>query len=126
MIQLRLALAAALPLAFIAPAAAQQPASTQTIQLWNYGFAPKPLHLKAGQPVTLNFVNQSGGSHDFTAKEFFANSTVTAGSAPGGEVELKGHETKTVTLVPRAGTYKAHCSHFLHASMGMTDQIVVS
>ena len=24
--------------------------------------------------------------------------------APGGEIDLKAHETKTVTLVPRAGT----------------------
>jgi plastocyanin len=29
-------------------------------------------------------------------------------------------------LVPRAGTYAAHCSHFLHSSMGMTDQIIVN
>jgi plastocyanin len=28
--------------------------------------------------------------------------------------------------VPAAGTYHAHCSHFLHKQMGMTDLIVVS
>jgi plastocyanin len=94
--------------------------------VWSYGFAPSPIQLKAGTPVTLRFVNQSGASHDFTAKEFFAASKITAGAAPEGEIELKGQETKTVTLVPAAGTYKAHCSHFLHESLGMHDTIVVS
>ena len=45
----------------------------QTIQLASFSFAPKPIHLKAGKPVTLNFVNVSGSSHDFTAKQFFAS-----------------------------------------------------
>jgi len=126
MFPVRLAAAAALPLLFIAPASAQTSAAAQTIQVSSFAFAPKPLQLAAGRPVTLTFVNQSGSSHDFTAKEFFASSSITAGAAPEGEIELKGHETKTITLVPRAGTYHAHCSHFMHAAMGMTEQIVVS
>ena len=69
--------------------------------------------------------NQSGSGHDFTAPEFFKAAKITSGAAPGGEIELKPHETKTITLVPSAGTYKAHCSHFLHSQMGMTDEIVV-
>jgi len=119
----RLAAAAALALIVASPALAQ-PAQV-TVSVASYSFSPKPIHLKAGVPVTLTFVNTSGNSHDFTAKEFFAASAITAGAAPGGEIELKGHETKTITLTPRAGTYHAHCSHFMHASMGMTDQIVV-
>src|SRR5215213_7058347 len=127
MIRPRLAAAFILSGVMLAPALAQGPApASQTIQVFNFGFGPHPIRLEAGRPVTLNFVNQSGSSHDFTAKEFFAGSTITAGAAPGGEVEFKAHETKSVTLVPRAGNYKAHCSHFLHASMGMTDQIIVS
>ncbi len=102
-----------------------QPAQV-AVQVWSFGFAPRPLHLAAGRPVTLVFVNQSGGSHDFTAREFFAASTISAGAAPGGRIPLAGHETKSVTLIPRAGSYEAHCSHFLHASMGMTDQIIVN
>jgi plastocyanin len=76
--------------------------------------------------VTLEFVNQSGSSHDFTAREFFAASAISAGAAPGGRIDLKPHETRSITLTPRAGTYQAHCSHFLHESMGMHDEIVVS
>ncbi|WP_420030943.1 cupredoxin domain-containing protein [Sphingomonas flavescens] len=101
-----------------------QPA-TQTITVSSFSFAPKPVHLTAGQPVTLTFVNSSGSSHDFTAKTFFGASRITAGAAPGGEIELRGHETKTITLVPARGTYTAHCSHFFHTQMGMTNQIIV-
>jgi plastocyanin len=28
-------------------------------------------------------------------------------------------------LIPRAGTYHAHCSHFMHKQLGMSDTIVV-
>ncbi len=120
----RIAAVAALSLALAAPAPAQRAA--QTIYLWSFGFSPKPIQLAAGRPVTLTFVNRSGSSHDFTAKEFFARSRFTAGSAPEGEIELRGGETRNITLVPARGTYKARCSHFLHSTMGMTDRIIVN
>jgi plastocyanin len=104
--------------------AAGQPAQ-MVIQVWNFGFAPHPIRLAAGSPVTLTFVNRSGGSHDFTAQGFFKHSRIVQGAAPGGEIELAPHETRTVTLVPAAGTYQAHCSHFFHKQMGMSDEIVV-
>ena len=124
MIMSRVAAAAALALGFSAPAPAQPAA--QTILLWNYGYSPRPIHLRAGQPVTLTFVNRSGSGHDFTAKAFFANSTIVAGAAPGGEIELRSGASKSITLVPRAGTYKVHCSHFMHAPLGMRDTIIVN
>lgn len=123
MLSVRLALAAALPLAFAVPASAQ-PASV-TVYVWSFNFLPKPLHLAAGAPVTLRFVNRSGSGHDFTAHAFFANAQIRAGAAPEGEIELRPYETKTITLVPRAGVYEAHCSHFFHKQMGMSDQIIV-
>ncbi|WP_156029868.1 cupredoxin domain-containing protein [Sphingomonas sp. URHD0057] len=117
-------LGTALLLAISAPGAAQ-PAS-YVVQVYSYGFTPRPIHLAAGRPVTLTFVNSSGNGHDFTAKSFFASSRIITGAAPGGEIELAGGETRRITLVPRVGVYKAHCSHFLHATMGMTDQIIVN
>ena len=95
------------------------------VNVWSFGFAPRPLHLRAGQPVTLTFVNRSRSGHDFTAREFFASSRIVAGSAPDGEIELGGYQTRSITLVPRPGVYRAHCSHFFHAQMGMTDSIIV-
>lgn len=124
MLASRIAAAAALTLLF-APAAAQQPAG-MTITVWSFGFAPHPIQLAAGRPVTLTFANRSGSIHDFTAVGFFRDSKILSGSAPEGEIELKPYATVTITLVPRAGTYKAHCSHFLHKQLGMSDLIVVS
>ena len=124
MTHIRLAAAVVLAASAVSPAAAQ-PAS-QTIQVYSYGFGPKPIILVAGKPVKLTFVNQSGSGHDFTAPQFFAASTITAGSAPKGAIDLAPHQTVSVTLVPRAGTYVAHCSHFMHSGFGMKDQIVVN
>jgi len=114
-----------LALLLAAPAAGQRPPAQILVQVWSFGFSPRPILLRAGQPVTLTFVNGSGNGHDFTAREFFASSRILAGAAPDGEVELGGHQTRSITLVPRPGVYRAHCSHFLHAQMGMTDSIVV-
>ena len=119
----RLSAAAALSLLLAAPAAAQ-PAQL-VVQIWSFGFAPNPIHLAAGKPVTVTFTNRSGSSHDFKAPGFFQRSAIISGAIDGDQVELGPHETKTITLVPRAGTYQAHCSHFLHEQMGMIDQIVV-
>jgi plastocyanin len=119
----RLAAAAALTFLVAAPAPAQP--SQVVVQVWSYGFAPSPLRLTAGRPVTLRFVNQSGSSHDFTAPGFFQHARITAGAAHEDEIELRPHETKTVTLIPVRGTYQAHCSHFFHKQLGMTDEIIV-
>jgi plastocyanin len=121
---IRLAAAAATALLLAAPVSGQQPAEL-TVQVWSFGFAPNPIHLAAGRPVTLTFVNRSGSSHDFTAPGFFQHATNITGGVEGDEVELKPHETKAVTLVPTRGTYQAHCSHFLHKQLGMSDAIIV-
>jgi plastocyanin len=120
----RLAAAAALSLMLGAQAPAQP--SGQTILVWSYGFSPRPIYLRAGQPVTLTFVNRSGSSHDFVAHSFFANSRILSGDAREGEIDLRGGETKTVRLIPRAGRYNAHCSHFFHKQLGMSDEIIVN
>ena len=104
MIAVRLLALATLSAASVTSVAAQPAAvpGAQVIQVYSYGFGPHPIHLAAGQPVTLSFVNQSGSSHDFTAKSFFAASTITAGAAPDGEIDLAPHQTQTITLIPRA------------------------
>jgi len=119
----RFAAVAAASLAIAAPTKGQAPG--QTIIVWSFGFFPHPIALAAGRPVTLTFQNRSGSSHDFTAKTFFATSRILRGDAADGEVELKPYETKSVTLIPQAGRYSAHCSHFFHKQLGMNDQIYV-
>lgn len=119
----RAAAAAALSLVLASPAPAQP--AQYVIQLWSFGFAPRPIQLIAGRPVTLTFVNRSGSGHDFTAHGFFKHARIVAGAAPGNEIELRPYETKSITLIPARGTYQAHCSHFFHKQMGMSDAIYV-
>jgi plastocyanin len=120
----RIAAATALSLLLAAPAAAQP--AVVAIQLSNFHFAPQPIRLAAGRPVTLRFVNESGSGHNFTAPGFFQHARILAGGTPGGAIDLAPHQSRTISLVPAAGTYQAHCSHFLHSQMGMTDTIIVN
>jgi len=116
-------LLAAAALAMAIPAVAQTP--VQVIQLYSFGYTPKVIRLAAGKPVTLTFSNRSRDAHDFSAKSFFARARIVAGNASGGEIELRGGQSRSVTLVPVAGTYKVHCGHFMHKQFGMTGTIVV-
>ena len=115
------------PLLLSAGAGASQPvaAPVQTIGLYSYGYNPDPIVLSAGKAVTLSFVNRSGGRHDFTAPAFFRASRIVSGSAPGGEVDLRRGQSRSVTLMPAAGRYKVHCGRPFHKMMGMTADIIV-
>jgi uncharacterized cupredoxin-like copper-binding protein len=120
----RISAAAAFVLVLAAPAQADA-VPTVTIDLDSFSLTPSPIRLAAGQRVRLVFVNRSGSGHDFTAREFFRSSRILQGAVPGGEVELRGHQTAAVQLIPTRGRYKVHCSHFGHALLGMSSQILV-
>jgi plastocyanin len=112
-------------LAILPSAAVAAAPPVQTIELYSYGFKPAPITLSAGSEVTLKFVNSSTKGHDFTAPEFFAASRIVSGSVEKGEVDVRGGETKSVTLVPAAGTYKVHCGRMFHSTFGMHTTLVV-
>ena len=122
-----LALAA---LALSVPVTAAEAPARVTVTLANFSFTPDDLHLHAGEAVTIHFVNEGSGGHDFTAEEFFAAATMDAANrarvgGTKGRVSLGKGESSDVTLVPKAGTYKVHCSHFGHTALGMTGKITV-
>jgi len=111
-------------------AAFAQPASqTLTVEMSNFKFTPATLALARGRPYVLHFVNSASGGHDFVAKDFFAAATIAPedrAKVKNGEVELSGGESADIHLVANtAGTYKSHCSHFMHSSFGMTGTVVV-
>ena len=121
---------AAATLAIALPVTAAEGPARVTVEMANFSYTPADLHLHAGHSVTIHFVNSGSGGHDFTAEEFFAAATMDTanrghvGGAKGRVLLGKG-ESVDVTLVPKAGSYKVHCSHFLHATMGMTGTIRV-
>lgn len=115
------------PLLLCADAATAQvvAAPVQSIAVYSYGFNPSPIVLNAGKAVTLSFVNRAGKSHDFTAEKFFRASKIISGKVGEGEVDLAPGQTASVTLVPAAGRYKAHCGHPFHKMLGMHTDIIV-
>jgi plastocyanin len=103
-------------------------ASQVTVTLSSFQFDPATVHLHAGQPVVLHLVNGGSHGHNFSAPEFFAASQIRAQDQNlirKGAVELSGHESKDIGVVPRAGTYKLHCTHTMHSAFGMKGEIVV-
>jgi len=123
-------------LALLATATAASPAAAQDwsharrieVRMANFSFAPKVIHLKAGQPVVLHLVNTASGGHDFTAPSFFDSAALRPqdrGRVEEGSVELGGHQAADVALVPKAGRYPLKCSHAFHKVFGMSGEIVV-
>ena len=127
---MRTAHLATLPLLLIAASAAPtQAPSTIEVHLSNFKFTPSTIVLRQGQPYVLRLVNDSGGGHDFTAREFFASATVAPGDralVEEGEVELSGRQVREVHLTAtRSGSYKLRCTHSFHKALGMSGRIVV-
>lgn len=101
-----------------------------TVSMKNYAFTPSTLTLKAGETYRIHFSNDASKGHDFSARDFFAASTIAPGDkakfAEEGEVELEAGQSVDITLTPnRAGTYDVTCTHFLHSMFGMNGKIVV-
>jgi plastocyanin len=110
--------------------AAQSRTRAQPIDviLTDFAFAPQRLHLRQGQAYRLRFVNRGSGGHNFSSPAFFAAARIDpadAGAVAGGKVELGGNQSRTLRLVPAAGSYAATCTHFLHAGFGMVGSITV-
>ena len=125
---LPLALALALPASLSAGEPDWGRAAPVHVDLSSFKFAPRTIHMKAGQPVLLHLVNTSSGGHDFTAKEFFAAASIRPGDAAKiakGSIELAGHRSAEVALVPKAGRYPLRCGHAFHSTLGMKGAIVV-
>jgi len=99
-----------------------------TVTLSNFAIAPDDLHLKAGQPYRLHFVNSGSGGHNFSAPAFFQAAQLDPadqGLLTKGSIELGKGETRDVRLVPTAGSYKVKCTHFMHSAFGMKSMINV-
>jgi plastocyanin len=100
-----------------------------TISMSNFAFAPNQIVLKSGKPYRLHFVNDSSHGHDFKAPEFFGAAIVAPDARAkieDGAVEVAEQGSLDVDVVPMtAGTYPVTCSHFMHATMGMTADVIV-
>lgn len=104
--------------------AAQAPATVQ-VALSSFDFTPSAIHLRAGAPVVLHLVNAGSGGHNFSAPEFFAAAHDVSGPVDHGKVEVGGHRSVDIRLVPAAGHYRLRCTHMMHTAFGMSGEIAV-
>lgn len=99
------------------------------VRLSNFKFTPDTIQMRHGEAYRLHLINEANGGHNFDAHQFFAAAQVSPSDRAKvgkGTIELRKGEAVDIRLVaPAAGTYKLHCSHFLHSSFGMTGEIVV-
>lgn len=104
-------------------------AQAVSVELSSFKFSPATLTLQHGVVYRIRFSNTSHGGHDFVAKEFFAGASIAPqdrAKVKNGGIDVDGGETVEVQLVAgQPGTYKSHCSHFMHSMFGMTGTIVV-
>jgi uncharacterized cupredoxin-like copper-binding protein len=103
-------------------------AQSVTVTLSSFSFDPAALRLPHGEAITLHLVNSGGGGHNFSAPEFFAAASVNpedAGKIVRGAIEVPGHQSVDIRLVPAAGHFALRCTHTLHASFGMRGDITV-
>ena len=103
-------------------------ASKVDVTLANFKYEPRVIRLPAGRPVTLHLVNSASGGHDFTARRFFAEAQVRPedrAAIEKGSVELAGHQSRDISLVPKVGRYPLKCGHTFHEMFGMSGEIIV-
>jgi uncharacterized cupredoxin-like copper-binding protein len=104
-------------------------AQTVNVELSNFKFTPATLSFTRGVPYRLHLTNTSSGGHDFTAKEFFAASTIDpedAARLKNGEIELKSGQSADIRLIAnKPGSYPVRCTHFMHSTFGMTGAVTV-
>ncbi|MDT8759247.1 copper-binding protein [Sphingomonas psychrotolerans] len=97
------------------------------VALSNFRIAPGTIALIHGQPYVLHL--SSSGGHSFVAKAFFAAATLAAtdrARIKSGKIELaSGQSVELHFIAPAPGSYPIKCTHFLHASFGMTGKFVV-
>ncbi len=99
------------------------------VRLSSFSFTPQRIELTSGTAYRLHLVNTADGGHNFDASAFFAAAQIHPSDRTQvrkGAVELKAGETRDIRFIaPAPGSYKLHCSHFLHSSFGMTGVIIV-
>ena len=100
------ALAAGLIVACATAGSVAQAADEERVELSNFDFTPRDIHLHAGEATVLVLTNTASGGHNFAAREFFAAAQVDPGDAgliEDGKVEVPAKSTRTVHLVASGG-----------------------
>lgn len=128
-VNLSLVVAELLSLGASAPLPDWNASERAEVTMLNFAFVPSSLRLRFGHFYRMHFMNPGSGGHDFTAPAFFDAATIGEQDrqyVAEGRIRLGQGESRDVLLVPATEAYPLKCSHFLHATFGMTGVIIVS
>lgn len=99
------------------------------IVMTNFAFTPDTVQFEIGVPYRLHFTNNGSSDHSFSDSQLFASATIAAedaGKIHDGTVEVPEGQIVDIRFVAtKPGSYRFHCSHFLHASFGMRGTAIV-
>ncbi|MGE0178671.1 MAG: hypothetical protein AB7O91_02475 [Sphingomonas sp.] len=116
-----------------APASAQREpewrqAPEYDVLLRPFNYEPPVIHLRAGEPVRLRFVNGGRATHSFSATRFFRSARLRrrdADLAVVGRFRLGPGQRRTVAVVPARGRYQVSSAGLIQQALGMRASIVV-
>jgi plastocyanin len=130
--KMKLAMAAGALAAMLAAGAAGAQGEAPTVvavQLSEFSYSPTTIELNRGQDYVLRLTNSGAHAHDLSAKAFFQTVSLAPGLAAlveKGDVEVAAGRSANVALTPdKAGSYEMHCTHPMHAMLGMKGKIIV-
>jgi uncharacterized cupredoxin-like copper-binding protein len=106
------------------------------IEMLDYGYRPRELRLRVGQPYRLSLVNNGSVNHYFTAPEFFAAIATRKAEVPrhaefkapvftSFEVYGRGGSLDVYFVPIVKGTYRAHCHMKDHLALGIEGSLVI-
>ncbi|MDH4175454.1 MAG: hypothetical protein OEZ09_09925 [Betaproteobacteria bacterium] len=107
-----------------------------TITIRDYGYLPRELRLRSGQPYRITLVNHGSVPHYFTAPEFLATVAARKAEVPhqaevkapvfaGFEIQPRGGSLNVYLVPLRTGSYRAYCHLKDHLAMGVEGVLVV-
>lgn len=106
------------------------------IEMVDYGYRPREIRMKAGEPYRITLTNYSSINHYFTAPEFF-RSVATRKAMVEGYAEIKAPYFTAVEVLRRGGTidlyvvpvvkgrYAVHCELNDHRERGVEGEIII-
>lgn len=115
-------------LATAQPAPEWRTAPETDILLRPFAYEPKVIRLRAGEPVTLRFVNNSRSTLSFSAPAFFRAARIRLGDRrelSESDYRLAPGQWLSVALVPAPGRYRVRSRNVAHRILGMSAIILV-
>jgi plastocyanin len=96
--------------------------------LSSFDIQPAKIRFKAGDPVRLRLINNTGTAHRVTAKTLFKSAEVRprdASAVAKGDITVGSGETREILIVPAPGRYTLRSRNLLYRLMGMSAEIIV-